>query len=393
MIPLEKIRKKFGEESAFIILVLRIYFKKAEGETLSLFLNQHTLNWKFLNELICAYEIRPLIYKVLYAFPKGVDEEFLFQLRADCLHIAASNFEKLKELLRLHQVFKCSNIRVVPFKGVFLSKLLFGDYTSRETCDIDFLFQAKDSLNITTILLSEGYQTNFYFNEKKEEFILKVSSERSFYKNNSLISGTVEIHWMVTPPAFDVPIGNKTLLENTSIEKVFGNDIEFLSIDYSLITLLVHHGVTDVWRNLKHVVDTAAFLDKYSGKIMWPTFNNKLQNAKIEKTGKTGFMLAHQLFGVPMPPVQYTNCQKSIKPILHTLLTFPMLNRFKYSPKHFLLHLSLRDSATDKIRFLFKCFCLISIPTANDLKWINLPKRLFFMYYFLKPFRLLKDRL
>lgn len=394
MIAIKEIEKRFGAEPAFIILILRIYFKKAVTGSLSIFLKEHSLNWGSLKELIYMYEIRPLIYKVLAANSANIDKEFLTDLKNDCLFIVGSNFEKLKEVHHLYQVFQKHDLKVVPFKGVFLSQLLFGDYTTRETCDIDFLFYGKDSIAITKILFSEGYQTDFYFNPPMENFILKISSGRSFHKSDTVKSETVEVHWMLLQPSFDVPLSNKMLLENTNKEKIFGKEIGLLNLEYSFLTLLGHHGVTDVWRSLKHVVDTTAFLDKHSEKINWFSFEIMLKNNRIEKTGKLGIMLANQLFGVSLPPVRYPKkWKRATQEVLDTLLTYPMLNKFKYSFKHFARHVSLRDSFSDKFRFLINCFGLLFTPTANDLKWISFSKNWFFIYYFLKPFRLTRDYL
>ncbi|MEI6946669.1 nucleotidyltransferase family protein [Paraflavisolibacter sp. H34] len=394
MIPVEDIKKRFGTETGLVILVLRIYFRKETPQALAAYLQGGTINWDFFCQLIFEYEIRPVIYKVLSAHQAGVDPDTLARLRQDCFQLAAASLEKAKEILRLQTLLRGQGITSVPYKGAFLSRFLFGDFITRETRDIDFLIYPSDTIKVTRLLLAEGYRTDFYYDEQDEDYIVKVSCERSFYKTDQQGRLTsVEIHWQLLPPSFDVPLQNAELLQHLEVEQVYGKEVNLLNTSFNFLSLITHHGVNDVWRTLKHVVDLGTFVEHKADSIDWEWVRKKTGQLKIKKALETGFYLADDLLGIDPPPGYKLHRGKDGGRVLENLLAYPMLTKLKYSWKHFSQHLALRDNRMHQLKLVVNSLKLLFMPTANDLKSLRLPSALFFLYYFIKPFRLLQDRL
>ena len=391
MMPLDNIRKQFGVELGFVILIVRVYFKKAESNALSDYLEKYAINWPYLNELIYAHELRPIVYKVLSVHSIAVDTLFLLNLKSQCLYVARNNLEKLKEQIRLQALFDQSKIPTVPIKGVLLSHFLYDDFVTRETCDIDFLVYPANTSQVAIYMQAEGYESDFYLNENDEEYLVNISCERAFYKETECTRHSVEFHWQLLLPTFDVPLKVQEVFQHVERRQFVGKEIPCLNTEYTLLTMLTHHGVNDVWRTLKHVVDLTAFLEKHTEHINWPAFEEKIKKYRMHYSTQVGMRLVNDLFGTSIPALCMSRENKTMERVLQNLLRYPMLNKFKYSRENFLQHLNMRDNIVDKARFFLNTLKLLFAPTANDLRSLKLPKPLFFAYYIIKPFRLIND--
>ena len=358
MISVDEIMKRFGVESAFIILILRVYFGISVAKELCHFSKDYSINWDFLQERIYAYEIRPLIYKVLSMNAECVDKKFLTQLKEECFSITAENLERLRETIRLNQILTNHELKAVQFKGVFLSKQLFGDYTSRETCDIDLLIYPEEVKKITTLLLSHDYKTKEDFPDIISDENLKISCDISLIKQNSIYSGGLEIHWQVSPVFYNIHLSNTTLFHDLEIVNISGHPISCLNNESTLLSLLCHHGVNDFWRTIKHVVDLAAFVQQKSNETDWQFLKQQMKILKIEKATKIGLELVSELFGIHVPhghyPYSYERKIKGFDFVLNNLLQYPMVDRFTFSFKGVMQDLILKDNLYEKFKTLGK---------------------------------------
>lgn len=391
MLPVIHIKNKYSAEATLLMLLTRSYFKKAEGNEPQQFIAANSIDWSLFYQLVRAHGIRPFVYNLLVSYSLPVDEKVLQRLRIESLDMAKSNFERLNELVRMQCLLAKNGIEAVCYKGVLLSERLFGDFITRETCDIDFLVRAADFSKIREVFLSDGYASDYYYTPEYEDVMLRTGCEYMFYKQIGSTLIKIELHWVVINPMQDVPVKNEYFFENSVTEQMSGEHIKRLNIESELLAMLIHHGVNDIWRSLKHVLDLSALLYRYSETINPAQVFDTFANYKIARAAAAGFTLSSELFGVTLPqqkPVE----QKAVDRMIEKLLRFPLLPKHKLYLANFRQQLMLRDNFTDKVVLCFKYLGAAVRPNIRDIEQAHLSRNWFFLYYLIKPFRILKMR-
>ncbi len=381
---------RYSAEMLFVVLVCRIYFHKASPEEFSEFLYHHKINWKQVGRIIKVHQVRPLVFKVLSTNPAKIDEGFLEELKNKCFRIASGNLHKLEVQNRLYQLIKTKGIPVLPYKGVILSHMLFGDFISRETSDIDLLIESEHFSQVMMLLIEEGYTTQYY-NPDFEEQILKTSNELTFTRVRDGVQTKIEIHWELTNRMMDIPLPIGDIFKQKMTINLRGQETETIDNEMYLLMLMAHHGGNDVWRVLRHCLDISLFVEKYGKDIDWVRFHVLTQKYRIRKTTEIGFYICHQLFGTKIPELfkgEYPKAQM----LIDNLLTYPPINRIKFTRENLKQHLFLRDSIWDKIRLIGSYIKTGFVPNIHDMEAVKVSKNCFFLYYFIKPYRLVFKR-
>lgn len=389
MISTGQIRDTYTPEMALVVLICRVYFETATAAELNSYLENNKIDWQLFGQIIAAHQVRPLVYKVLSVHSKGIDAAMLENLRTACYRIAASNLSKLEELVRLQGLFQKAGVIAIPYKGVILSQQLFGDYISRETVDIDFLSTPSAFPKLYSALTNDGYTTRFY-EPAFEKQILRTSHELQFRKDTPAGEMKVEIHWAATNPMMKIPIPVDELLREPGSMQLLGTKVDVLNPEAHLLVLLVHHGVNDIWRTLRHTLDVCLFLQRHGDSISWEKFHGLASRYHIRRSTETGFLIAFRLFGIPVPPHFETTADPNR--IIGNLLTFPAIKKGKLNSENFRQQLSLRDSFTDKLSLAGAYISTAVTPNIRDMEAHPLKRKWYALYYLIKPFRMLFRR-
>jgi hypothetical protein len=387
MISINDIREKYTPEMALTILICRVYFNSADAAEINEYVAGNKIDWLFFEKIITAHQVRPVVYKVLSVHNAAIDSAFLDRLRNNCFKIAANNLQKLEELASLSDLFRKNDIKAIPYKGILLSQSLFGDFISRETVDIDFLIDPADFSEIRGLLMEQGY-TSVYYNPAFEKQFLRTSHELQFSKSTPAGLIKIEIHWAVTNRMMDIPIPVEAIFKNSVTMNISATETEVFSLYSHLLVLLVHHGVNDVWKTLRHTVDIGLFLQKHSNNIDWNALHDATVKYRMRHTTEIGFLLTQHLFGLTVPGPFKVHDAVPL-PVMDNLLMFPSLKKLKLNRENLSQQLFLRDSFPDKIRLLFSYARMAIVPNVRDMQAVPLSRNLYFLYYIIKPFRML----
>jgi hypothetical protein len=393
MTLLKDLEKEHGSELALVILILRTFLGKGTVSEIEDYVAERRIDWDQFYRIISAHQLRPHVYKVL-SDAQWVDKSMLQRLRNDSLVIGAANLEKVNELLRLYFRFKDCGIGVIPYKGVLLSELLYDDFVSRETADIDFLIRAADLPRIRKLLFEENYSTDYYFREDLESPITKYSCENLFYKQGTGKKRLqVEVHWELLPYMLHAHLKNEYLFQNRKPLVILNKEVSVLTHEAHLLSLLVHHGINDIWQSLRHVLDISVYIQRHNDVIDWESVNTSLDKFRIRQASETGFALAQMLFGIEPPVKISAEARQHCETVEKYLLFYPLIGKNKLSLKNFRQQVRLRDNLQDRIAMTCKYFLTSFIPNSRDMEFIKLPKGLFLLYYIIKPLRLLRNKI
>lgn len=352
MLNIDEIKQKYTPETGLLILFCRFYFGTANTEDINSYIRQHDINWNFFHQLVRAHDIRPLIYKVLSKKIFLIEDNWLQILHKNVFKLSAANIERFRELLRLQEIFAANNVKAIPVKGIILSQLLYNDIVSRETCDIDYFITPDEFPAVRKILLSEGYLSTTFYSEQRLKRIISDTREHKMYRKAGNMDIRVELQWQPALNNVDIPLKNDYLLRDLYTVNVAGKEVQTLNIENYLLTLMVHHGVNDIWRTLKHVLDIGLLCKKYAGVIDWERFQANARRYKIEHTAQIGFILSHQLLGTEIPYIIEEKNYKTSEMVRNNLLKFPLIKRRRSFILNLRQQLSMRDSGTDKLNVL-----------------------------------------
>lgn len=391
MMPIRTIAENYNAEIALVILLLRNKLGKASEKDINEFLAIHPIDEKLFLKLLNAHQVESLVFSsdIFSQLPFNSIEKD--KLKRSIEYRSKFNLVILEELLKLVALFKDNEQPVLFYKGVLLSKILFNDFSTRVTSDIDVLIKSADFEKIRLMLINAGYEEMDYFPQEYPEYFLATKRESSFRKQISTGQHImIELQWSPLLKMFWLPYNNDYFFSDKSFLELLGKKIPVPSTDRHLLILLIHHGMGDLWRILKHIFDVAAFTERYQSTIDWESLEKDISHWHFQRVAKVGSNLSEELFGVKVPFLlnSYSN-DKQTNIVLHSLLQYPLLVKEKKSTENILRQFLLCDSFSQKLHLVKGYFLLFLKPSISDIERVKFPPFLFPLYYLTKRLRFL----
>lgn len=375
-----------SETVELLLCCARTHVEPATAERIK-YLLKEDINWEYLISLSNQHRVLPLLYHTLNnicsdAVPKNVLET----LRVNFYAIAQRNLFMMQELLKLIELFKAHNIPAIPFKGPVLAAAVYGNLVFRQFGDLDILLHKKDILKAKELLLTHGYNAWHQFNSTQEAVHLHVQFEYNFMRKDEQVF--VELHWGFTPKYLAFDFDPESVWEDVQQVSIGGAKVFNLSPEKLLIILCVH-GTKDLWQRLSWISDIAEVVRVHQ-TINWQKVLQQAKKLGGERMLLLGLYLANKLLGTSFPNEVWQRIEAdSVVDSLATRVCqqlFCDIDSQHQKIDELSFYLQSREYLHDKIRhLLFRAF----VPTVADPAFLPLPKSLFFLYYWLRPFRLL----
>lgn len=386
MISISDIQQRYTAEIALCVLACRACLDNAIQHQLRSFIENTEIDWTRFSEIIKTLKLKPIVAKVFIGVADILPTTYADQLQKSTMAQSAQLMQRTAEVINIHNKLKDAGIENIPYKGVILSQQLFGDNISRQSSDMDFLINPRDFAKAKSILETEGYVADYY-NPAYEKFILNTSHELILRKRKGNIGLNFELHWAITNKMLDIPITNKEVMNEKMVCRIGGVEIETFSLQNHFMVILIHHGVNDIWRSMRHAMDVALFIQLHGKFIDWEKLCANALKHKIHYTTSIGIQLAHELFGTSVP-AQFSKKPAGIGVILHNMLRYPPIVKGKLKTDNIKQQLALRDSTMDKLRVIWAYVRTGITPNIRDMEAIHLPGILYPLYYIIKPFRI-----
>ncbi len=138
-------------------------------------------SWIRLIGLSQKTRVFPLVFDCLQSYmPLSIQEEAL-RLYVKHQHRANNQLSILKSL---EPFAKEQGLRFLPFKGIACSKVIYGNYHTRQTGDIDILIDSKDVALCDYVLRSQGFfqpdwTMGFRLGSRKQAQVLQFKAKQS----------------------------------------------------------------------------------------------------------------------------------------------------------------------------------------------------------------------
>ncbi len=373
-----------------------------ESETASRLkaLVQENIDWVKLTQLAQQHRVMPLLYSNLNAIcPQAVPKDILNQLLVNFRTNTRRSLLLSAELVRLLNLFEAQAIPALPFKGPVLAASAYGNLSLRQFSDLDILVRPQDIEKAKALFLSEGYRM------KIERIEVTQEQEAAFVRSQSIHQFvreaaypfihhekgvTAELHWGIMPQYFCFPI-DSLAWEQSEFVSIAGNKVPNLSPEITLL-MLVGHGTKDCWTQLARICDIAELIRSHP-QLNWTKLIEQARIKGGQRMLFLGLMLARNLLGASLPEEvwQKIQAEKEVE-----LLARQVSERL-FSPSNASFqdgsvtrfHLGTRERLMDKVRYFIK---VLITPTTSD--WLLLPLAQFpaFLYYLLRPIRLVREQ-
>jgi len=334
-------------------------------------------DWEKFIFLANKHGVLPLVYKVFNKYSNLISSYYLLILKNYYLEITAENMGLTKELIQIANILSTNDINYFTFKGPTLSFNIFGDITMRQYSDIDIMIEKKDLEKAISLIKNHGYED--FLNLTQEQFSFRKNNSHEYSLINKKKGVLLELHWSFLDN--DHPTNIDNFINFSDLKKVLIVDkkLNILNNEELLIYLCIH-GINHLFERVEWLVDIDRLIKL--NNIDWSRVDKLIASSfEVKKSFYISLSYVNSLLGTAIPN-KYINSYKKENLILKTYLL-----REKKLFKKLLFKSRFFTKATSKLKFLHK---VIFKPTLNELRVIKLPRKIYFMYYLIRIYLILK---
>ena len=343
------------------------------------------LDWDLVLQLADRHGLQPLLHSHLNdVCPEAVPTEQQQHLRVAFQRVSALNILLTHELQKLLALFADNDVQAVPYKGPALAWQLYGNVALRQFSDLDILVHPRDVLRARDLLLAEGYAQLPALTDGQQAVLLRTQCNLPFTRDRNRM--IVELHWTVSAPTFARPFEMDDFWSRLRDAKLEGIDIKVPANEDLLLALCIH-GSKHLWERLAWICDIAGLIAAQPD-LNWQELIDRARTTGNERMLFLGLRLAVDLLGAPLPKhvEAALNADAAVgllaQGVVRDLFTSE-LTRTGMSG-YFRFQLRARRRLRDKFNYLR----FTITPNEEDLVRMKLPAALTFIYYLVRPVRL-----
>jgi len=359
-------------EIELLLCCTRTQIDTATAERIKILI-QSKIDWAYLIQTATRHGVISLLYQSLSTTcPEAVPKTNLAQLRDYSHSNALHNLFLTKELLKLLNLFESHSIPAIPFKGPVLAVSAYGNLSLRQISDLDILVRERDYHKAKELLLDQGHR--MAYDRGHEAFALQAQ----LWHEEKKVS--VDLHYGMPPK--HLQLNSEIFLENLQSLSCVGTRIQTFSPETHLLILCVN-GQKDSWNQLRRVCDVAALISSHP-QMNWESLTEQARRWKVERILDFGLVLANTLLKAPVPASVLSSVKQA--PLIKWLTTQWGKNLFSSpdsQPHPFYLWATLLYQGQ-----LYRLIIFWLTPNETDQAFLPLPRTLHFLYYLIRPIRL-----
>jgi hypothetical protein len=341
------------------------------------------VDWERLTRLAQWHAMAPLAYRALSRCAATVPAAALAHLRERFRSNSARNLYLAHELVRITRLLENQGLPTMSFKGPALASALYGDLAMRDFADLDILVRPPDVPRIRAALVAEGYRPRFLDGKALESGFFQCSEEAFGARDGIAV---IDAHWRIVPRYFDFADAGASVWDRAQTMPLLSGSIVTLA-PADLLLFLCIHGTKHGWPLLGWICDLAMLIRR-EPSLDWPWMLEEADRLRSRRPLLLGTYLANAIFGAPADEPLLARARGDR--VVMRLATAIMRRLFSGVARSELFHewyvpLTALESARQKIRYLAD---RALTPTIEDWELIRLPRRLFPLYYAIRPLRL-----
>ena len=340
------------------------------------------INWNDIILTANRHGVLPLMfYSLNQVCPCDVPPSVFNRLRRHFSTNGLHNRLLANQLAHILELFSIQGIPAIPFKGPVLASLAYGNLTLRQMGDLDILVHEQDyDRAVALLLLDRDYKKT-----------VKVPWETHLVSSDSTHS--LDLHRDIVPQHLFCFDGSGMLWNHLRNVEFNGVQINILSPEMELLVACLN-GNKECWQKLNRICDVAELIRSHPD-MQWQWLMGYVHGIGCQRLFLLGLQLAKTLLEIPLPPTidQSIQSDKTI-----TTLTIYVSQRLFVDNlpepgevQRTIFHIQSRERLRDKFRSWIGLMNHSGwlTPTQNDRNFIDLPPRLAFLYFFLRPLRVI----
>ena len=345
-------------------------------------------NWNSFFQLAREHGVLPMLFPRLSGYGLALPADVENRLRAEYERNVLQCLVNATELIAILSAFNSRNIPALPYKGVSLAAMAYQDLSARPAGDLDLLVHPRDIAQASSILFERGFTRLTHIHADGAP-IIQGLHEYQFERTSDWMQ--LELRWKLDleHPGFRRNLGMEWMWPSRRIVNFAGAEIPNLNPEITLLVLCMH-GSKHGWPRLIWILDVAQLL------LSFPMFdwNEAIREGKktgLSRTLALGVLLAHRVIGVNVPEsLLHRFASDSSISILAQQIQEALFDLGSSALEHRTGYKVQLMEFSDRIRYLFSLEPLR--PNDADRAMLPLPKPLHGLYYLIRPFRILRDR-
>jgi len=343
-----------------------------------------SIRWNILFQLAEQHGIVCLLYRALSGMSEVVPPAELRSLKQRDEANLHKALLTASELIRILDCLDSLSIEVMPYKGLAVAEILYGDLAARQSGDIDLFIRARDLLRIKAAVCDLGYTTHLTLSEREEQAYLVSGYEYSF--DSTAGKNLLEVQWALQPRFYAVDFDMEGVFQRAVSVTVAGRAIKTPSPE-DLVLVLSVHAAKHMWARLIWLCDIAELMRL--PKLNWDQVNSQAKSLGITRILHVTLLLSQHLLDATMPlaiqneaanDLQAQTWARSISKQIVGGGSFDT-----ESWQYFRAAMRLRERRRDRMRFLWR---LAVTPGPREWKSVHLPPLLFPLYRLVRISRL-----
>jgi hypothetical protein len=328
-------------------------------------LTDPALDWDYLLAAAKFHGLIPVLAPRLLRQVSSVPERVRSELHEMSRRGLEGTLALSGELVRVLRSLNQSQIECIPFKGPALAADLWGNFTLRQSMDIDLLVRPAQVDRAVEVLRSCGYMPE---PESGWQKLLPRAVELPLKKPGM---PPLELQWGIAPKCFAIDLPMEACWRRAQPAE-FGGQVTLAFAPEDLLLILSIHGWKHAWNRLLWIADLARLIRK-SPALDWTVLNTRAKSCGSEGILLLGVLLAHKLFGVTVPSQIESRARAAgqIAGLANESIRYMQdLSQPTYTGWHRYLLLA-RERRSDRIRHISR---FLLTPGLGDWDAVRLPK-------------------
>ena len=350
----------------------------------SLLATTKSVEWEAALRLADHHGTSSLLYQNLSRFGDIVPSSALAALRQSYERNVYKSLFLARELIRILDCLDAIGVEVVPYKGIVMAEVYYGDMALRRSGDMDLFVRGRDVSRIKKAVRELGYAQRVPVPEDAEEDYIASGYECTF--DSPAGKNLLELQWALQPRFYAVDFDMEGLFERAVSVSVAGRAVKTPCAE-DLVLVLSVHAAKHVWERLIWLCDIAQILKREN--LNWEWVQARARQFGIERILHITLLLANRFLTAPIPvPIGEAIVSDRAARFFADKIAADVARGVSYGEEqvsYFRLMMQLRERKADRLRFLTR---LTFTPGPGEWETLRLPKPLFPLYRVVRLARL-----
>lgn len=322
------------------------------------------VSWNYLIRNAVYHRVASLLYLNTrqFFFSNSVQKKYLYKLQSIYKSITKRNLFLVLKMVKIINLLETKQIPIIPYKGPVLAFQAYKNIALRCFVDLDIRVHSDNYVETRNILFEHGYRLMSDF-----------GWECSLIDDEHEVS--IDLHQEFFPEILNTCPDFQSLYQRLEVLPILSGEIKTLCPEDMLLILciqLIKDGLESNPLRLIKVCDIAELLRAHPD-LNWEQIFNEARKLGCQQMLVVSLSVVHELLGVSLPDVSFPELPLK-------LVTSPDLHDLTACIRYKIIH-----------KIGYRRFNCTLVPNERDRAFLSLPKSFDFLYYVIRPIRLIRN--